>query len=54
MNLDTKWLEDFIVLCEVRNFSRAAKARHITLPAFGRHIKSLEEAVGVQLIDRST
>ncbi|MEI8595426.1 LysR substrate-binding domain-containing protein [Photobacterium sp. Hal280] len=54
MNLDTKWLEDFIVLCEVRNFSRAAKARHITQPAFGRHIKSLEEAVGVQLIDRST
>ncbi|QUJ68621.1 LysR family transcriptional regulator [Photobacterium sp. GJ3] len=54
MNLDTKWLEDFVALCEVRNFSRAAEIRHITQPAFGRHIKSLEEAVGMQLVDRST
>lgn len=54
MGIDTKWLEDFIALSELRNFSRAAEARFITQPAFGRHIKALEEAVGRQLIDRTT
>ncbi|MGV3000890.1 LysR family transcriptional regulator [Vibrio sp. E150_018] len=54
MSIDTKWLEDFIVLSEMKNFSRAAEARFITQPAFGRHIKALEEAVGLQLIDRTT
>lgn len=54
MGIDTKWLKDFIVLSELRNFSRAAEARFITQPAFGRHIKALEEAVGQQLIDRTT
>jgi len=48
------WLEDFIVLAESGNFSRAAQARHIAQPAFSRHIKSLEEWVGVDLFDRTT
>ncbi|UJF18873.1 LysR substrate-binding domain-containing protein [Vibrio sp. SS-MA-C1-2] len=51
--MDIKWLKDFLVLSEVRNFSHAAKLRNITQPAFGRHIKALEEMVGQQLIDRS-
>ncbi|PSW19924.1 LysR family transcriptional regulator [Photobacterium sanctipauli] len=54
MNIDTKWLEDFLMLAEVQHFSRAAEARHITQPAFGRHIRALEKAVGQNLIDRST
>lgn len=54
MNLDTKWLEDFLKLAEVQNFTRAAEARNITQPAFGRHIRALEKAVGKTLIDRST
>ncbi|MGF1701765.1 LysR family transcriptional regulator [Photobacterium makurazakiensis] len=54
MNLDTKWLEDFLMLAELQHFSRAAEARHITQPAFGRHIRALEKAVGQTLIDRST
>lgn len=54
MSLDTKWLEDFLMLVETRNFSRAAEMRHITQPAFGRHIKALENNVGKVLIDRST
>lgn len=54
MNLDTKWLEDFLMLAEIQHFSRAAEARHITQPAFGRHIRALEKAVGQPLIDRST
>ncbi len=41
------------MLAELRNFSRAAEARHITQPAFGRHIRALENSVGQILIDRS-
>jgi len=54
MSLDTKWLEDFLMLAEMQHFSRAADARHITQPAFGRHIRALEKTVGQTLIDRST
>lgn len=52
--MDTKWLQDFLALTEFKNFSKAAKARHITQPAFGRHIRALEQAVGMQLVDRTT
>jgi DNA-binding transcriptional LysR family regulator len=51
--LDLEWLEDFLALSESGNFSRAAKLRAIAQPAFSRHIKSLEEWVGVDLFDRS-
>lgn len=51
--LDLDWLEDFVVLAEVGNFSRAAEARAIAQPALSRHIRSLEEWVGVELVDRS-
>lgn len=54
MNLDIRWLEDFLVLAEIRHFSKAAQARHITQPAFGRRIKALETAIGHTLIDRNT
>jgi DNA-binding transcriptional LysR family regulator len=54
LNLDTKWLEDFLTLAEVQHFTHAAEARHITQPAFGRHIRALEKAVGQTLIDRAT
>ncbi|STC84120.1 Quorum-sensing regulator protein D [Edwardsiella hoshinae] len=52
--MEMGWLEDFLALAELRNFSRAAANRHITQPAFGRHIRALEESVGQQLVDRST
>ena len=51
--LDLEWLEDFLALADSGNFSRAAKVRAIAQPAFSRHIKSLEEWVGVDLFDRS-
>lgn len=51
--LDLDWLQDFITLSETGNFSRAAQARAIAQPAFSRHIKSLEEWAGVDLIDRT-
>lgn len=51
--LDLDWLEDFLALAESGNFSRAAQARAIAQPAFSRHIRALEEWVGVELFDRS-
>lgn len=51
--LDMEWLEDFQALAKTGNFSRAAEARAIAQPAFSRHIRSLEEWVGVDLVDRS-
>lgn len=51
--LDMEWLEDFLALADTANFSRAAEARAIAQPAFSRHIRSLEEWVGVDLVDRS-
>jgi LysR family transcriptional regulator, hypochlorite-specific transcription factor HypT len=54
VNLETKWLEDFVALANTRSFSASARQRHVTQPAFSRRIRSLEQAVGVVLVDRST
>lgn len=51
--MDIKYLEDFLVLAEIRSFSRAAELRHITQPAFSRRIKAIENWLGADLIDRS-
>lgn len=51
--LDMQWLEDFCALAETGSFSRAAEVRSIAQPAFSRHIRALEEWVGVELFDRS-
>ncbi|MEW6463986.1 LysR substrate-binding domain-containing protein [Pseudomonas sp. zjy_8] len=53
MNLETKWLEDFIVLAATRSFSQAAAKRFVTQPAFSRRIRSLEAMLGLTLVDRS-
>ena len=53
MNVDTKWLEDFVSLAETRSFSRSAQLRHVTQPAFSRRIQALEAWAGVDLVDRS-
>jgi LysR family transcriptional regulator, hypochlorite-specific transcription factor HypT len=51
--LDLDWLEDFLALAETGNFSKAAAMRAIAQPALSRHIRSLEEWVGADLVDRS-
>ncbi len=51
--LDIEWLEDFLALAETGSFSRAAEQRAIAQPAFSRHIRGLEEWMGVDLFDRS-
>lgn len=52
--MELTWLEDFVALAETGNFSRAARARHVTQPAFSRRIRSLEDWVGTPLFDRAT
>ncbi|UYF98351.1 MULTISPECIES: LysR substrate-binding domain-containing protein [unclassified Halomonas] len=54
MNLETKWLEDFVALANTRSFSTSARQRHVTQPAFSRRIRALEQALGTTLVDRST
>ncbi|WP_286239259.1 LysR substrate-binding domain-containing protein [Neptuniibacter halophilus] len=52
MNIETKWLEDFLSLAQSQSFSRSAAERHLTQPAFSRRIQALEAAVGCALVDR--
>jgi LysR family transcriptional regulator, hypochlorite-specific transcription factor HypT len=51
--VDLKLIEDLAALAQHQSFTRAAQARHITHPAFGRRIRALEAWAGVPLIDRS-
>ncbi len=53
-NIETKWLEDFLILEDTRNFSQAAEHRNLSQSAFSRRIISLEESIGVKLFDRSS
>lgn len=50
--MQIKWLEDLMALAETRSFVRAAARRHVTHPAFGRRIRSLEQWAGVDLVSR--
>ncbi len=52
--MDASWLDDFLVLAECQNFSRAAERRRLTQPAFSRRIRALEDWVGVVLFNRET
>jgi DNA-binding transcriptional LysR family regulator len=53
MNLETKWLDDFVALAATRSFSQAAQKRFVTQPAFSRRIRSLEETLGLTLVNRA-
>lgn len=52
--MQLKWIEDLLVLERTRSFSRGAELRHITQSALSRRIRSLEDWVGTELVDRST
>lgn len=52
--MQIKWLEDLIALAETRSFVRAATQRHVTHPAFGRRIRSLETWAGTDLVQRDS
>jgi len=52
--MDVKWLEDVLILLEERNMTRAAARRHITQPAFSRRIRSFEDWLGIEVLERGT
>ena len=47
-------LRAFITAAELRSFAAAAKALHLSVPAFSRRISNLETRIGVRLFDRTT
>ncbi len=49
-----EWLEDLLAIVDHGGLARAAEARRLTQPAFSRRIRSIEEHVGVDLVDRSS
>lgn len=48
-----EWIEDIIAVLHAGSLNRAADLRHLTQPAFSRRIQSIEEYVGVELLDRT-
>jgi DNA-binding transcriptional LysR family regulator len=50
--MDFAWIRTFLKVVEVRSFTRASEALHLSQPAASRHVKKLEEELGVELIDR--
>ncbi len=52
--MDIKLLEDFVCLATLENFTAASLERHVTQSALSRRIKSLEEWLGTELINRDS
>lgn len=48
--MDIRWLEDFLALASLKNFTRAAEFRNLSQAAFSRRIQSLEHWVGTGLV----
>lgn len=51
--LDIHWLKTFVTLAEYKHFGKAAIALHMTQPNVSLHLKQLEQATNVKLIERS-
>jgi DNA-binding transcriptional LysR family regulator len=54
INISTRALRAFVSLVEQRSFTRAASDNHLSQPAFSALIRTLEEAVGARLCERTT
>ncbi|MFQ5656653.1 MAG: selenium metabolism-associated LysR family transcriptional regulator [Candidatus Methylomirabilales bacterium] len=50
--MDFRALDVFCRIVELKSFSKAAEAIYLTQPTVSGHIKSLEESVGLKLLDR--
>ena len=52
--MDMQWFDDVLALLEERNMTRAASRRNITQPAFSRRIRSFEDWLGIEVLDRKS
>jgi DNA-binding transcriptional LysR family regulator len=50
--LDLRQLELFVKVAELKSFSKAAEALFLTQPTVSEHIRTLEQELGVRLLDR--
>jgi DNA-binding transcriptional LysR family regulator len=48
------WFDDVLALLEEQNMTRAAARRNITQPAFSRRIRSFEDWLGIEVLDRKS
>lgn len=48
-----EWIDDLLAILHAGSLNRAAEQRYLSQPAFSRRIKSIEDYVGVPLVDRS-
>lgn len=54
MNLNVRYLEEFVTLTEKNNFLEAAECLFISQSCLSKHIKKLEAEIGVELFERTT
>jgi DNA-binding transcriptional LysR family regulator len=52
-NIPTDLLRTFVLVAELRSFTRAAKAQDMTQPAVSAQIRRLQGLLGVELFDKS-
>ncbi len=52
--MDIKLLEDFVCLATQQNFTAASRERNISQSALSRRVKSLEQWLGTELINRDS
>jgi DNA-binding transcriptional LysR family regulator len=50
--MELKYIEIFCAVVELKSFSKAARALHLTQPTVSIHIKALEEEFSTRLLDR--
>ena len=50
--MDLRQLEIFVKVAELGSFSKAAEALFLTQPTISEHIRTLEDELGVRLLDR--
>ncbi len=50
--MDIRRLEVFCKVVELKSFTRAAEAVHLSQPSVSEHVRALEETVGEKLLDR--
>lgn len=54
MKVENSELEAFVAVAELGTFHRAAEKLHLTQPGLSRRIQKLEQALGVELLHRTT